>query len=65
MTEAIYDKETGMLSITDDVMEAEFKVATQQALDNNDLEFDFYGYVIETELAMDVMQTMNERRTFH
>lgn len=61
----VYDRDTGMLSITDDVMEAEFKVATQQALESNTLEFDFHGYLIETEVAMDVVQAMNERRTFH
>ena len=49
MTEKdIYDRETGMLSITDDITEAEFKVATRQALDSNTLEFIFHGYLIET-----------------
>ena len=66
MTEKdIYDRETGMLSITDDITEAEFKVATRQALESNTLEFIFHGYLIETEIAMDVVQAMNERRTFH
>ena len=65
MSNEIYDRETGMLSITSDVMEAEFMVATQEALDKNEVEFEFYGYTVETETAMDVVQAMRELRVYH
>ena len=63
--EEIYDNDTGMLSIVSDEMEAEFKVATRQAIENNDLTFRFYGYEVETAVAIEVVQAMNERRTYH
>jgi len=65
MSYDIYDEDTGMLSITDDIMEAEFKVATRQALENMQDEFKFHGYTIDTSTAVDVVQAMSERRTYH
>lgn len=62
MTENIYDKDTELLSLINDEMEAEFKMATQRAIDNNDPEFYFHGYSILTEAAMDVMHAMSENR---
>jgi hypothetical protein len=61
----IYDQDTGMLSIVDDVMEAEFKVATHQAVESMAEDFMFHGYTIETSTAIDVVQAMLERRTYH
>jgi hypothetical protein len=65
MSEHIYNDDTGMLSITDDVMEAEFKVATRQAVESMSEEFMFHGYTIETSTAVDVVQVMLARRTYH
>lgn len=61
----IYDTESGMLSIVGDEMEAEFKVATRQALESMAEDFMFYGYTIETSIAVDVVQAMLARRTYH
>lgn len=61
----IYNENTGMISIVSDEMEAEFKVATRQALENMEEEFWFYGYTVETAIAVDVVQAMDERRTYH
>ena len=65
MSNEIYDYETGMLSIVSDEMEAEFKVATCQAIENMQKEFEFYGYTVETSTAIDVVQAMLEQRTYH
>jgi len=61
----IYNNETGMLSIATDEMEAEFKIATRQAIENNEAEFEFYGYIVDTATAIDVVRAMAEVRTYH
>lgn len=65
MSERIYDNETGMLSIVSDEMEAEFRVATRYAVENMQEEFEFYGYTVETSTAVDVVQAILARRTYH
>jgi len=64
-TKDIYNADTGMLSIVSDEMEAEFKVATRHAIENMLEEFEFYGYTIDTSTAVDVVQAMLARRTYH
>ena len=61
----IYNTETEMLSLISDEMEAEFKVATSQAVENSEDSFTFYGYEIETSTAVDVVKAMNKARTYH
>lgn len=61
----IYNEDTGMLSISSDEMEAEFRMATRQAVENMDLDFDFHGYTIETAVAIDVVQGILAHRTYH
>ncbi len=61
----IYDTEAGVLSITDETMGCEFQFATHQAIVNMVTEFEFYGYVIETAVAIDVVRAITEQRTYH
>lgn len=61
----IYDESTGMLSLDSDHMEAEFKIATRQAVEDMVPEFMFYGYTVETSTAIDVIQAINSKRTYH
>lgn len=60
-----WDDETGMISLTDDWVEAEFRAATRQAVENNMPTFMFHGYQVETSTAIDVVQAMSELRTLH
>lgn len=60
-----WDDESGMISLTDDWVEAEFRMATRQAVENNEITFMFHGYEIETSTAIDVVQAMSEVRQYH
>lgn len=60
-----WDDESGMISLTDDWVEAEFRAATRQAVEDNKITFMFHGYEIETDIAIDVVQAMSEVRQFH
>ena len=59
------DTDTSILSLSDDMIAAEFRVATHKAVHNNLVEFDFYGYVISTEDAVDTVREMDATRTYH
>lgn len=61
----IYDPDTEMLDLNDDVIEAEFRLATRQAIENNEVEFDFHGFIVETDVAIDVVNEMKRIRGFH
>lgn len=65
MSNDIYNDNTGMLSLTSDAMEVAFEIATRQAVENNEDEFDFDGYTVETTIAIDVIQAMKNLRTYH
>jgi hypothetical protein len=60
-----YDPNTEMLNLNDDVIEAEFRLATRQAIENNEVEFDFHGFIVETDVAIDVVNEMKKLRGFH
>ena len=60
-----YDEIAGALSITDDVIEAEFRVATRQAVEDMQEVFLFKGYTIDTSEAVDVVQAVLALRTYH
>jgi len=60
-----FDNETGMIALTDDWVEAEFRVATRQAVEDNAEFFMFHGYEVETAIAIDVVQAMSEVRQYH
>ena len=53
------------LIIEEEMMAAEFKVATHQAIENNNPEFYFYGETIEVEYALDEMDIFEEGRIYH
>lgn len=61
----LYHHDTGMLSLVDDKMKAEFKVATRQAIENMEDEFTFYGCTVGTADAVDVVQAIEASRTYH
>lgn len=61
----LYDSDTKQLSLVDDEMAAEFKVATRQAVEDNVDDFEFYGYSIETITAVEVVKKIDEHRTYH
>lgn len=53
------------LVIDDEMAMAEFKVATYQALENMLSEFEFYGHIIEINDAIEVIDSIEEGRTYH
>lgn len=63
--ENIFDKESGMLTLTNAAMEAAFEIATSRAIENNLFDFKFYGYTVETSDAIDVVQNIHAHRTYH
>lgn len=59
----IYDEDT--LAISGHEMATEFELATHHAIENMLEEFEFHGYIVETTKAIDVVQEMLARRTYH
>jgi hypothetical protein len=64
-TPDIYSVETGMLTIKTHEMETEFEFATRHAIENNQIDFKFYGYIIVTAVAVDTVQAILAHRTYH
>lgn len=60
-----YDNDTGMISLNDDWVEAEFRAATYQAVEDNVEAFMFHGYEVETATAIDVVRAMFELKSYH
>lgn len=56
---------TGKLALKTVEMEIEFLYATYQAIEENDDEFSFHGYTVETNAAIDVVLAINASRTYH
>ena len=58
-------KEFTKWMVDQEITHAEFKMATYEAVLNNNLTFLFYGYTIEVEDAMDTVNYMEEGRVYH
>lgn len=58
-------EEFSALVIDNDTTAAEFKLATRQALENTLSEFEFHGYLIEVKDAIEVIDFLEEGRTYH
>ena len=64
MTEYSSDAST-TLTIQGSEMEVEFELAIYEALENNEFEFEFHGYIIDTEEAVSMMNEVKANRTYH
>ena len=53
------------LLLEDPDREVEFQFATYQAIENMQTEFEFYGYVVELSAAIDAVNDIVSRRTYH
>lgn len=58
-------EEFSQLAIDEELMAAEFKVATRQALENMKTEFDFYGQTVEINDALEAIDEHEDGRTYH
>ena len=56
-----------MTTLTLDEVESqiEFQFATHQAIENNETEFEFQGYIVSTSKAIDALIEIVSRRTYH
>ena len=62
----IYDRLDGkQLFVDNDEIKAEFKVATRKAMERMDTDFEFYGYTVEVDDAIDVINEIESERTYH
>ncbi len=53
------------IGISDDVQQAEFRVATYEAIENNLVEFEFQGWIVDTIEAVAASQDMLAQHTYH
>lgn len=60
-----FDRTTGMITLNDDWVEAEFRVATRQAVEDNADSFMFHGFRVNTAIAIDVVHAMSQVRQYH
>lgn len=56
---------TGKLALKTVEMEIAFLFATYEAIEQNNDEFLFHGYTVETDTAVDVILAINASRTYH
>ena len=61
----LYDEDRGMLSLATETLEVEFKIAAAKAAAAKLDEFEFYGFIVETETAVEVVAAINKIRTYH
>lgn len=61
----IFDKETGMMTLNDHTVSTEFEIATHDAIVNNEIDFEFYGHLVSTSDAINVVQAITAQRTYH
>ncbi len=54
-----------VLELVDDKMKAEFRLATRQAIEENESEFVFRGFLVYTSDAIDLVSEIDASRTYH
>ncbi len=64
-TDTCEHEEFTPLVIDNEVTAAEFKVATRKALENTLTEFEFYGQMVGVKDALEVIDELEDGRTYH
>ena len=60
-----FSEDEDLLTLENAEVEAAFRLATQQAVENNQAEFDFHGYTIEIDDAVEALEYISNNRTYH